>query len=487
MVTRGRVRSDAFVDSVALMQVTERVRALPGVRAAALVMATELNRRLLDETDLLSPETKPAGPADLVIAVRAESASAADAALAEAERLLAARRDDQGPQQSTPPRSITGAARGLPGANVALISVPGAHATAEAHQALSAGLHVFLFSDGVPLEDEIVLKRRARERGLLVMGPECGTSLVNGVGLGFANRVRRGPVGLVAASGTGLQEVSTLVHRLGAGVSQGIGTGGRDLNEEVDGIATLQALSWLGRDAETRVIGIVSKAPSGPVGARVLAAAVMSDKPVVAYLPGWRGTPPPGVVMAPTLEAAALECVRALGKRKPAFASAREPRSVRSHPGQVLGLFTGGTLCEEARAIVGDAGPKLGDFVDFGDSEYTRGRPHPIIDPTLRNAAIVRAGGDRRVGVILVDVVLGDGAHPDPAGALAVAIGEARARARRAHRTLEVVAHVVGTDADPQGFAAQEEKLRQAGARVCPTNRLAAKLARDMVRGRRDR
>jgi FdrA protein len=483
MVTRGRVRPDAFVDSVALMQVTERVRVLPGVRAAALVMATDLNRRLLDETDLLSPEIKRAGAADLVIVVRAESASAADAALAEADALLAARRDDQGSQQSAPPRSITGAARRLPGANVALVTVPGAHATAEAHQALSAGLHVFLFSDGVPLADEIALKERGKALGLLVMGPECGTSLVNGVGLGFANRVRRGHVGLVAASGTGLQEVSTLIHRLGAGVSQGIGTGGRDLHDEVDGIATLQALSWLGRDAETRVIGIVSKAPSGPVGARVLAAAVMSDKPVVAYLPGWRGTPPPGVVVAPTLEAAAVACVRALGKRTAGFARPGAPRSGRPGGG-VLGLFTGGTLCEEARAIVGDA---VQEFVDFGDSEYTRGRPHPIIDPALRSAAVVRAGGDRRVAVLLADVILGDGAHPDPAGALAAAVGEARARARRVRRALEVVAHVVGTDADPQGLAAQEAKLRKAGARVCPTNRLAAELARDLVRGRRGR
>jgi FdrA protein len=484
MVTRARVRPDAFVDSVALMQVTERVRTLPGVRAAALVMATDLNRRLLDDTDLLPAEAKRAGAADLVIAVRADGEAAAEAALSEAERLLAVRRDDQGPQRSQPPRSITGAAQRLAGANVALISVPGVHATAEAHQALSAGLHVFLFSDGVPLADEVRLKQRARALGLLVMGPECGTSLVNGVGLGFANRVRRGAVGLVAASGTGLQEVSTLIHRLGAGVSQGIGTGGRDLHEDVDGISTLQTLSWLARDAETRVIGIVSKAPSGPVGARVLAAAVMSDKPVVAYLPGWRGTPPPGVVMAPTLEAAAAACVRALEKKASGFPRPRGSRVGRPRGGRVRGLFTGGTLCEEARTIVGDAAQ---EFVDFGDAAYTRGRPHPIIDPTLRSAAVMRAGGDQRVAVVLVDVILGDGAHPDPAGVLAAAIGEAQARARRGRRTLEVVAHVVGTDQDPQGLSDQEGKLRRAGAHVCPTNRLAAELARDLVRGRRGR
>jgi FdrA protein len=484
MVTRGRVRPDTFIDSVALMQVTERVRELPGVRAAALVMATDLNRRLLDETDLLPAEAKRAGSADLVIAVRAESAAAADAALGRAEGFLAAGRGDQGPHRPEPSRSIVSAARRLPGANVALVSVPGAYATAEAHQALSAGLHVFLFSDGVPLADEIALKRRAESRGLLMMGPECGTSLVNGVGLGFANRVRRGHVGLVAASGTGLQEVASLIHRLGAGVSQGIGTGGRDLHEAVGGLATLQVLSWLARDPETHVIGLVSKAPSAAVAERVLAAAGAAGKPVVAYLPGWRGTPPDGVLSVATLEAAALGCVQALGHKKPSFGRRRGRRPGRSRPGHVLGLFTGGTLCDEARNIVGAVARK---FTDFGASDYTRGRPHPIIDPSLRNAAVARAGSDRGVGALLMDVILGDGAHPDPAGALAAAVGKARTRARRARRTIEIVAHVVGTDEDPQGLADQEAKLRRAGVRVCPTNRLAAELARDLVRGPRGR
>jgi FdrA protein len=342
MVTHGRVRPDAFVDSVALMQVTERVRALPGVRAAALVMATELNQRVLDETDLWPAEVKRAGSADLVIVVRADSAAAADAALGQAEAFLAARRGDEGPHRREPPRSITGAARRLPGANLAVVSVPGAHAAAEAHQALSAGLHVFLFSDGVSLEDEIALKQRAKARGLLVMGPECGTSLVNGVGLGFANRVRRGQVGLVAASGTGLQEVASLIHRLGAGVSQGIGTGGRDLHEAVGGLATLQVLSWLARDAETRVIGLISKAPSASVARRVLEAAAACGKPVVAYLSGWLGATPAGVVTVTTLEAVALGCVgseggaRGAAVRDRCSASSRAARSAtRRRPSSV--------------------------------------------------------------------------------------------------------------------------------------------------------
>jgi FdrA protein len=462
------------------MQATERVRVLPGVRAAALLMATDLNRQLLADAGLLPPEARGAGPNDLVIAVSAESASAAEDALARAEALLASRRGDDAPHRTEPPRSITGAARGLPRANVALVSVPGPHAAAEAQQALSAGLHVFLFSDGVDLADEVRLKRRAQSRGLLVMGPECGTSIINGVGLGFANRVRRGPVGLVAASGSGLQEVTSLIHRLGGGVSQAIGTGGRDLHEAVGGLTTLQALAWLGEDPETRVIALLSKAPSAAVARRVLDAATKWGKPVVAYLPGWQGAPPGGVLGVATLEEAAVASLRALGQKVRGLAGARAPRPGRRRTGRVLGLYTGGTLCEEARAIVrGGAGDGQA-FVDFGDSEYTRGRPHPIIDPSLRNAAVIRAGADRGVGVLLADVVLGDGAHPDPAGALAAAIRQARAR-----RRLPVVAHVVGTDEDPQGLVEQEAKLRKAGAVVCPTNRQAAELARRLLGGGR--
>jgi FdrA protein len=480
VIVRGRVRRDTFVDSVTLMQITERIQALPGVRAAALVMATDLNRRLLADAGLLPPEAERAGPNDLVIAVSAESAGAADIAVGQAEGSLATRWREEGPHRSEPPRSIIGAARRLSGANVALVSVPGPYAAAEAHQALSAGLHVFLFSDGVPLADEVRLKRRAQARGLLLMGPECGTSIINGAGLGFANRVRRGPVGLVAASGTGLQEVTSLIHRLGGGVSQGIGTGGRDLHEAVGGLATLQALSWLGQDTQTRVISLLSKAPSSAVAERVLEAARASGKRVVAYLPGSHGAPRAGVLSVTTLEEAALASVRALGNEVPGFDRERvRPRHRRS--GRALGLYTGGTLCDEARAIVGGRGH---EFIDFGASEYTRGRPHPIIDPSLRNAAVARAGDDPDLAVLLVDVILGDGAHPDPAGALAAAMREARARARRARRTIEVVAHVVGTDEDPQGLADQEGKLKAAGALVRPTNRLAAELARDLSRGR---
>ncbi len=458
------------------MRATAELRALPGVVEAAALMATEPNRVLLAEAGLLTAEAESAGATDLVLAVRAETADAARTALACAELLLA---PPGAPSAATElaPRSTFTAARRAEGAQVAVISVPGPFAALEAHQALGAGLHVFLFSDHVAPADEVTLKRRAGARGLFVMGPECGTAILDGIGLGFANRVRRGPIGLVGASGTGLQEVSTLVHRLGGGVSQVIGTGGRDLDDAVGGLTTLQALEWLARDPATAVIVIVSKPPSAAVADRVLAAAAAAGKPVVACLLGWGGKAPAGVRAVATLEAAALTGLDAVGLTPAALPLPSEGGSPAA--GRVAGLFTGGTLCEEAAAIVGDGLP----FVDFGSPAYTRGRPHPMIDPALRNGAVRAAGADGGVAVILADVVLGWGAHPDPAGELARAGADARAAARG--RPLHLVAHVVGTDEDPQRLGEQEAQLRAAGVLVCATNRIAAELARRLAGGKR--
>lgn len=482
MTVIGRVRRNTYVDSVALMHATAQVQALPGVTAAALVMATDLNRELLAAAGLLAPDTADAGAGDLLLVVCADTSAAAHAALNRAEELLAARRSGEDVLPAQLPRSVLSAARRVPAANLAVISVPGRYAASEAHQALSAGLHVFLFSDNVPLADEVLLKRRAWKRGLLFMGPECGTSIINGVGLGFANRVRRGNVGLVGASGTGLQEVSSLIHRLGGGISQAIGTGGRDLHEAVGGLITRQALAWLGSDPETQVIVLVSKPPSGAVAETVLQAGAATGKPLVACLLGWRGPAPSGVRAVATLDEAARVAVQAIGGNPPQFDLPDHTRPSRLEPGSVLGLYTGGTLCEEAQGMVGDDGHR---FVDFGQSEYTRGRPHPMIDPSLRNRAVAAAGDDASVAVLLVDVVLGQCAHPDPAGALAIAVREARVRAERAGRTLAVVAHVVGTDDDPQRLREQERTLREVGVIVCPTNRLAAQVTRELAGGYR--
>src|SRR5712692_906807 len=282
------VRRNAYADSVTLLQISAELASLAGVLDAALVMASDLNRQLLSDSGLLVGDAPTAGANDLVIAVRAATESAAAAALQQAEALLAGRRrgGTSGEPSSNPPRSLRSAHRADPEANLALVSVPGPYAAGEARQALADGLHVFLFSDNVSIEDEIDLKRIAQGKQLLVMGPDCGTAILNGVGLGFANVVRRGRIGLIGASGTGIQEVTSLLHEAGEGISHAIGTGGRDLSAQVGGSTTLQALELLRDDPATEVIVIVSKTSEPAVGERVLCAAAETGKPVVACLLG---------------------------------------------------------------------------------------------------------------------------------------------------------------------------------------------------------
>lgn len=478
MAQVGKVWRGFYADSITLMQVAEAVRRQRGVDAVALLMGTPANHAALREAGLWSHDLKEAGPTDLILALHADEDASAQAAVGRAEELLTTRRPRADGAVEQRPRSLTSAARAGSGANLAVISVPGPHAVNEAHQALSRGLHVFLFSDGVSLDDEIALKRRASARDLLVMGPECGTSILGGVGVGFANAVRRGAIGLLGASGTGLQEVTTLADRLGGGISHAIGTGGRDLHEAVDGMTTRQALRCLAADRDTRVIVLVSKPASARVCDAVLTAAAATGKPVVACLLGWTGATPSRAQVVQTLEEAAIAAVRTAGGTPVPLERPMLSRDSIGAVGGVRGFFTGGTLCEEARRVVGE-GPHR--FVDFGGAEYTRGRPHPMIDPGRRNAAVASAGDDPDARVVLVDVVLGHGAHPDPAGALAIAISDARVRAERAGRALHVVANVVGTDADPQGRSGQEKALRATGAIVCPSNCIAAEVARALV------
>jgi FdrA protein len=466
------------VDSVTLLQISAEVLAGEGVQDAALVMATDLNRALLRESDMLVGEATEAGPGDLVLAVRAAEVATAQAALEQAEALLTSRRSASSTQaDSSPPRSLRSAHRVDPVARLAVISVPGAYAAAEAHQALAAGLHAFVFSDNVPLEDEVALKRLARQRDLLVMGPDCGTAMLNGIGFGFANVVRRGAIGIVGASGTGIQEVASLVHRAGQGISHAIGTGSRDLHAAVGGVTTLQAIELLRDDQQTELIVLVSKPSDAQVAARVLRSLADAGKPAVAYLQGNNVEPPPGVRAARSLaDAAGLATGLAADDAREV-----EPPRLRGPKLQVRGLFCGGTLAQEASAFLGEAVAHT--IVDFGDDEYTRGRAHPMIDPTLRNHAIVQAGRDRQVGTILLDFILGLGAHPDPVGATLPAIAAARAAAESDGRGLGVVAHVVGTDLDPQNLGRQESLLRGANVHVYGSNYAAARAAARLTAG----
>ena len=480
-VLKTDVRPGGYYDSIVLMQLQAALADLPGVLDAGAVMGTPDNRALLEASGLLPGEEIEAGPADLLIVVKAESESAATDALSRVDALLV--RSGGAGGEDYRPRSLDSALRLLPNAQWALISVPGRFAARVAGDALDHGLHVFLYSDNVSLVDEVALKKRGVAQGRLVMGPDCGTAFIGGIGLGFANRVRRGAVGLVGASGTGLQAICSHVHALGGGVSHAIGTGGRDLDAEVGAITCRQGMDLLARDPGTDVIVLVSKPPVPSVARTVLRAARSTGKPVVVHFVGF--SPPArrmgSLYFATSLAEAAWMAVELSKSEGAAGTPSPGAGEGESTPGYLRGLFSGGTLASEALLVLrnfldplhsnmkGDAVRSLETvsrseahtILDLGADEYTVGRLHPMMDNDLRVRRIAQEAADPEVGLILLDVVLGDGAHPDPAGELAPAIAEARRG-----RDVEFVVVVIGTDEDPQDLESQVETLGAVGALV---------------------
>jgi FdrA protein len=478
------VRSGAYHDSVTLLQVSKAVAGVDGVEAAQVAMATDLNVEVIRRMGFSVPDA--AGPNDLLVAVRAdgdEALAAADAVVA--RELAGGRRATAGDQGAVaPPRTVGSAARGGAG-TLALVSLPGRYAFAEALDALEAGLDVMLFSDNVPLAQEVLLKDRAAELGLLVMGPDCGTAVVGGVGLGFANVVRPGPVGLVAASGTGAQQVMALLDAAGVGVRHCLGVGGRDLSAPVGGRSARRALALLDADPAVDLVVLVSKPPAPEVEAALGEVAAALSTPVhTAFLGAGR----------PDLTAVAEQVVLALGRdwREPRWWPAPVERTGRYH--RLVGAFSGGTLCDEAMAVASvplgpipsniplagaprirpDADLEGHVCVDFGDDELTRGRPHPMIDNSLRAEWIGRQA--RSGAVVLVDVVLGHGAHPDPAAELGPVVASAVAEG-----DVAVVVSLCGTSGDPQGLDRQADALRAAGASVHLSNAAAAREAVELL------
>lgn len=500
MASANKIFRNLYRDSVSLMQISARIAKTPGVAQAQAVMASENNLALLREAGLLNGAVE-AGPNDVLLVVQADSQPTVDAALADAEAAL----NEKPPlssgdaRQQEPPRSLEMGIETMPGANLALISTPSDYAASETMKALRLGLSVMLFSDNVALADEIRLKRYAREHDLIVMGPDCGTAIINGVPLGFANAVRRGEIGVVGASGTGLQQVTCLIDRLGKGVSQAIGTGGHDLHRDVGGISMLQGVQALAADPATKLLVLISKPPAKEVADRILAAARESGKPVVV---NFLGADPKAIAggnirAAKTLEDAAMAAVALADGKEPApRAGASDAAVPKPAKGQryVRGLYSGGTFCFEAAMLtsealkpvfsntpVGAAAPLENvwrsqghTLLDLGDDVFTRGRPHPMIDHRLRNERIVAEAADPETAVILVDVVLGTGSHADPAGELAPVI--ARVRAGAGPKPV-FVGFVCGTERDPQNLSAQEAKLREAGLMLASSNAEAVRLA----------
>ena len=511
MPIRATRKPGYYKDSVTLMRIAQRALADSGVVRATLLMGTDANKAALRDDGLLDAALADARPSDLMIAIEARSDEQAEAALASVEGLLAggeATTEASGAAAAMQPRSLSMYAAHAPhAAALAQISVPGAYAGAEALKALRQGLHVFLFSDNVPLAEEQVLKRLAQRKGLLVMGPDCGTAMLRGVPLGFANAVRRGAIGLVGASGTGLQEVMCRIHELGEGVSHAIGTGSHDVSAEIGGTTMRQGIDLLAADPATRVIAIVSKPPAPAVANAVLAQLARTGKRAVVLFLGAdlrRDAASDAIVPVNTLEETARAAVASLHARSVSAApTANDGRALAeadrlaASQRYVRALYSGGTFCTEAQLVwraLGirarsnaplDRADALTDAqnldthvaIDFGADEFTVGRPHPMIDLATRVEAIARQARDPAVAAIVVDVVLGYGSHADPAGTLGPAIADARATAARDGRHLPVIAFVCGTEEDFQRLSVQQAKLRDAGTILCASSTAAARLA----------
>ncbi len=519
LITEIVVKRNEYRDSVLLMAISEEIRSLKGIQEVALMMGTENNRDILREAGFRDSKIDNSTPEDLIICIKAVSKEVIEEALFRIEEMLARKPLPREADEVYPTLNSAIAAR--PDSNLVIISVPGKFAFREARKALQKGLNVLIFSDNVPIEEEIELKRMALELDRIVMGPDCGTAIINNVPLAFANVVNRGHIGLVSASGSGLQEVICLIDRLGEGISHAIGTGGRDLSDMVGGVSMLKGIEILEEDEETEVIVLISKPPAPKTAEKILKRVSESKKKVII---NFLGSDPlmieaSGAIAARTLEETAFLAVATLKNKSYQIKDFTIPevdlhRIIKresermSHDQKFLrGLYSGGTLCYEAmvilKGLIGDVYSniplkpewKLKDIqkgqrdccIDLGDDYFTRGRPHPMISPELRKRYILREAEDPEVAVLLLDIILGNGAHMDMAVALSDSIQIAKSKAERRGGYLAVVASVCGTMKDPQDFPSQIKRLEDLGVVVMPSNaqavRLSATLAKRNIQG----
>ena len=499
----SRVKKNAYYDSVRLMRIATNLQAKAGVLDAAIIVGTERNKEFLKDTNLFTDDVKSATNNDLCYVVEAESKEIGEQALILAESMLEGIGPLVMPNDQNLAYSLESALEMLP-ANLALISVPGMHVKREAMKCLERGLHLLIFSDNVSKADELTMKKRALELNLLIMGPDCGTAIINNIALGFANAIRPGPIGLVGASGTGLQEVTCLIDHLGLGISHAIGTGSNDVSLEIEAITMLQGIGMLANDPRTKVIVIISKPPSPHVAEKVIEKSQTCGKSVVImFLGQQRKEIIQSVHFVDTMEEVALTAVKLAGSADLTFLDASSSEEAihsaitKLAPQQkyVRGIFAGGTYTIESGLILSQqlgkihtntmVGERLADpfrstghtCVDLGDDLFTAGRPHPMLEPSVRNRRIVTEMKDPETAVILLDIVLGYGVHRDPARELLLAIDEGRSSAHY----VPIVASVCGTDRDPQNRSQQVAVLEGAGVLVSPSNAAAARTAAFIV------
>ncbi|MDT1957821.1 acyl-CoA synthetase FdrA [Carnobacterium divergens] len=490
------IKENAYQDSVVLMLLTNKINTMDGINRVSIMMATPANKDIFGGSGLRTPELEAASANDMAIVLDIESEEIVPTVLEEIDAFLLSQATSSNEAAEETIHTWDKAMKIGKDANIAMLSIPGTYAALEAETALDEGLNVFIFSDNVSIEDELHLKQKAHEKGLLVMGPDCGTGIINGVPMAFTNIVRPGKIGIVGASGTGIQEVSTLIDKLGAGVTNAIGTGGRDLSEKIGGITMLDSIAALEKDANTEVIVVISKPPAKAVRDKVLAALRKVTKPVVTIFLGEKPTyHEENLYHAYTLEETARIAVDLLNHQPIEVMSEEiEIPTVHLQASQkhIKGYYSGGTLASETAMLIADA-MKLEDglikkdgfvlktdgneVIDLGDDMYTQGKPHPMIDPEKRIEMIQQAADDETTAIILLDVVLGYGAHDDMATALAPTIKQTIAKAQAKGRELIVIGTVVGTTSDPQNFFHQKQLLEEAGVLVCDSNNQAVRTA----------
>lgn len=496
---RTIINKNTYQDSVVLMLLTNEISAIEGVNKVSVMMATPANKDIFASSGLRTPELDTATANDMAIVIDAESDEVVEKVLGEVEEFLSSQSKGSDSKSEKTIRSWEGALKELPDANLAVVSVPGVYAASVANRALDENLNVFVFSDNVKKEDEVRLKEKAKKKGLLCMGPDSGTGIINGVPIAFTNNVNPGKIGIVGASGTGIQEVTTIIDRLGEGVTNAIGTGGRDLSEEVGGITMLSAIATLAEDENTEVITIISKPPAKLIRDKIMNYLRTLSKPVVTIFLGEKPEyHEENLYHAYTLEEAARISVALARKEK--VESFRKDTSIKTEDNKedktIKAYYSGGTLAGEAAMLIKDT-LKVGkaleneegymfkqegfEVIDLGDDKYTQGKPHPMIDPTTRIQYMERAMEDKSTYVILFDIVLGYGSHEDMASALVPTIERLKGQAKEDGREVYFVTTICGTNKDPQGYSRQKQIVEDAGVIVCDTNNAAIEKALALI------
>ena len=505
------VKENYYRDSLQLLKISDSLKHSDGIVEAVVIMGTETNKQLLTRLGFISLELNKAKDTDMVIAIRALDEQSLKKCLVKFEEILEGAQTSLSQKERV--RDLDSALVALPDTNLAVVSIPGEYARDICFEIIDKGIHLHLFSDHVPIEDELEIKKHALEKHVLVMGPGAGTVIIDGKGVGFANVVSAGPVGLVAAAGTGLQEVSSLLDRTGIGLKHGLGVGGNDPKEKIGGLMMLESIKMLEKYDEIKVVGIISKPPSPSVQNKLFNYIVNETrkKYAIAFIGGVKLEIPKEhqqrIIQTNTLHSAALAIAKHMSEETFRKASKeisvpsqelaglikKESEKLDKKQSYIRALYTGGTLAYESQIILREIFDgifsnepiegikKLPDsfksqehtIVDLGDEEFTKGRPHPMIDPTIRKLKIIEEARDENVAVILMDFVLGYGSNPDPVGALVDKIIEAKDIAKKNGRYLSVVASVCGTRKDPQGYDKSVERLKATGALVTPTNALA--------------